>query len=344
MRREKGHVPPFMQKCYSASMSAATKISYALMAALLLALVVFRMGHVLLAALFAFMLAEALFRLLRLIVSANAARKIAVAGFFILLIVVVFVFLRFLKATLITLPGIAEHALPQVMDIAQRYGIALPFENVQDLHELINSKMFGNALAITKISTSATREVFHIIIGIVAAALFFMSGKSPEYKNNLFDAVREETNKRIRKFMASFEKVFGAQIGISAINTALTALFIYSIGMPHVAFLATMTFIIGIMPIVGNLITNTVIVITALGMSLNAALIALVFLVCIHKLEYFLNSRIIGSSVDMPMWQMLMAIFVGDVMLGIPGIMLAPAILHYVKVELQAIPVSRDMR
>ncbi|MFA5162315.1 MAG: AI-2E family transporter [Elusimicrobiales bacterium] len=323
-------------------MTLATKISYALMASLLLALVVFHMGHVLLAALFAFMLTGAAFKLLKPYFSPGMARRIAVAVFFVLLIVVSFVFLRFVKTTLVTLPTIMARALPQVTAIAQTYGVDLPFEDVQGLQELIHSKMMGNALAITKMSTSATREIFHIFIGIVAAALFFMSGKAPEYKNNLFDAVRAETNKRIRKFMASFEKVFGAQIVISAINTALTALFIYFIGMPHVIFLATMTFTIGIMPIVGNLVTNTVIVITALGMSLHAALFALVFLVSIHKLEYFLNSRIIGSNIDMPMWQMLMAIFVGDVMLGIPGIMLAPAILHYVKSELQAIPVNRE--
>ncbi|HBA60599.1 MAG TPA: hypothetical protein DCZ92_07235 [Elusimicrobia bacterium] len=320
------------------NMSTATRISYALMGLILLAIIGFGMGHVVLASLFSFMFMEMIYRGLKGRLPGAFTRWLSSVLFLIAAVITLFVFLRFIKQTLLTLPRIVEVALPQVMDLAQKYGVDLPFDNFQDLREFANNKILANALSITRASTLLTKEVFHMAIGVAAAVFFFLGGKTPKYEPNLFDAVRKETNARIRRFTYSFEKVFGAQIAISLINTALTAIFLYAISMPHLAFLSTMTLIIGIMPILGNIITNTVIVITALGLSLNIAVLALAFLVFIHKLEYFLNSKIMGASVNLPMWQMLIAILIGNTIMGIPGIMLSPAILHYIKSELLSIP------
>jgi predicted PurR-regulated permease PerM len=53
----------------------------------------------------------------------------------------------------------------------------------------------------------------------------------------------------------------------------------------------------------------------------------------IHKLEYFLNSKIIGSRIKNPMWLTLIGLLIGERLMGIPGMILAPVVLHYVKVE-----------
>ncbi len=319
-------------------MTTASRISYAFMALLLLAILIFHMGHVVLAALFSFMFMEAIFRAARYRVPGRLARWISAIIFIISAVFIIGVFLRFIKQTLLTLPGIVEAALPQLMDLAQKHGVDLPFANFQDFREFVNNKILANALNITVVSTLLTWEVFNMIVGVLAAVFFFIGGRAPKYEANLFDAVRKETNARIRKFMYSFERVFGAQIVISVINTILTGLFLYVIAMPHFAFLTTMTLVVGVLPIIGNIITNTVIVITALGISSNKAMFALAFLVLIHKLEYFLNSKVMGASVNLPMWQMLIAILIGNTIMGIPGIMLAPAILHYIKSELQSVP------
>jgi len=63
------------------------------------------------------------------------------------------------------------------------------------------------------------------------------------------------------------------------------------------------------------------------------AFIALIFLVVIHKLEYFLNSKIIGDRIKNPMWLTLLGLVLGEKLMGIPGMILAPVVLHYIKVE-----------
>ena len=80
---------------------------------------------------------------------------------------------------------------------------------------------------------------------------------------------------------------------------------------------------------------------TALTVSPNAAVLALVFLIVSHKAEYFLNSRIIGSRIDTPMWQVLLGLLMCEALMGVPGVILAPAVLHYAREELRAIRVDR---
>ena len=131
----------------------------------------------------------------------------------------------------------------------------------------------------------------------------------------------------------------GAQITISFINTALTAIFLMAVHMPHATLLIAVTFLCGLVPIVGNLLSNTIIVFVALTVSLKLAISALVFLVVIHKLEYLLNSKIIGDRIRNPVWLTLIALILGERLMGIPGLILAPVVLNYLRVEMLTVEV-----
>jgi predicted PurR-regulated permease PerM len=93
-------------------------------------------------------------------------------------------------------------------------------------------------------------------------------------------------------------------------------------------------------PVIGNLISNTVMVSIALTVSPRLALASLIFLVVIHKLEYFLNSKIIGDRINSPLWVTLLALVLGERLLGVPGMILAPVVLNYVRTEASTIPVA----
>jgi predicted PurR-regulated permease PerM len=89
--------------------------------------------------------------------------------------------------------------------------------------------------------------------------------------------------------------------------------------------------------VVGNLISNTVIVVISLSHSLSTAAMALLFLVTIHKLEYFLNAKIIGTQINAKAWELLTAMLIMESMFGIPGVIAAPVLYAYLKTELVAL-------
>jgi predicted PurR-regulated permease PerM len=125
----------------------------------------------------------------------------------------------------------------------------------------------------------------------------------------------------------------GAQILISLINTALTTAFLLLNHFPYAGVIIVLTFMCGLLPIIGNLMSNTLIVGVGITLSPRTALLALLFLVLLHKLEYFLNSKIVGDRIKNPMWLTLLGLVIGEVLMGVPGMILAPAVLHYIKVE-----------
>jgi predicted PurR-regulated permease PerM len=82
-------------------------------------------------------------------------------------------------------------------------------------------------------------------------------------------------------------------------------------------------------------LSNTLIVGVAFTMpnGPRMSLIALIFLVLVHKLEYFLNSKIVGDRIKNPMWLTLIGLVIGEKLMGVPGLILAPVVLHYIKIE-----------
>jgi predicted PurR-regulated permease PerM len=94
------------------------------------------------------------------------------------------------------------------------------------------------------------------------------------------------------------------------------------------------TFIVGLLPVIGNLISNTVIVAIALSVSFPAAVMSLTFLIVIHKFEYFLNARIVGGQIEARTWELLIAMLVMEAAFGIPGVIAAPIFYAYIKREL----------
>ncbi len=105
--------------------------------------------------------------------------------------------------------------------------------------------------------------------------------------------------------------------------------------LPFVFTLILLTFIAGLIPVLGNILSNTVIVVVSLGYSLPVAGASLVFLVVIHKLEYFVNARIVGWQIQAHSWELLIAMLLMESAFGLPGIVAAPIYYAWGKAELR---------
>ena len=177
----------------------------------------------------------------------------------------------------------------------------------------------------------------HILIATVAALLLSVDSFSTLAKAQPFAKAMRE---RIQLFGKAFENIVFAQIKISAINTLLTGIFLliilphFGVNLPYNKTLVVVTFFAGLLPVIGNLISNTIITVISIGISLKVAIAALVFLVGVHKLEYFINAKIVGSKIHAAAWELLLALLVMETLFGITGLLIAPILYAYIKSEL----------
>ena len=102
----------------------------------------------------------------------------------------------------------------------------------------------------------------------------------------------------------------------------------FGVQLPFVKTMMLVTFVVGLMPVLGNLVSNTVIVIISLSHSLYIAAASLAFLVVIHKLEYFVNARIIGGQIKARAWELLIAMVAMEAAFGVQGVIAAPDYLR----------------
>jgi predicted PurR-regulated permease PerM len=180
----------------------------------------------------------------------------------------------------------------------------------------------------------------HMIMGGLLAILVFfrhITHHDEEKRGPLARALLDKAD----RFAHAFGRVATAQVKISAVNTILTGLYLlvvlplFGIRVPFATTLVVITFLCGLIPVLGNLISNTVITILSMGISIGTAAASLTFLVVIHKLEYLINSRIVGGETDSQAWEILLAIIIGEAAFGVGGVVLAPIVYAFVKRELR---------
>ena len=179
--------------------------------------------------------------------------------------------------------------------------------------------------------------VLHAYVGLLIGALAAVRPSTGALR-----PLAQQLHLRITRFGEAFRQIVAAQFWIAAFNTLLTAAFLllvlplWDLALPYTPALITLTFVAGLVPIVGNLVCNAVITIVGLSVSPGAAVACLAFLVLIHKAEYVINAKVVGQRTHMGVWELLSVMFVAEALFGAAGLVAAPLFYAYLKKELFA--------
>ncbi len=209
--------------------------------------------------------------------------------------------------------------------------------DADELREKLTGWLRAHSGAVGGAGMIAGRVFAHILIGLVIGALLALRDTGTRAERAPLAAIVTEQAGRLAD---AFRRVVFAQAWIAGINGAFTAAYLLlilplcGVHLPLAKTLVLLTLFAGLLPIIGNLISNSAIVIVSLSISLPVAVASLVFLIAVHKLEYFLNARIIGSHIRSRAWELLLAMVLMEALFGIGGVIAAPIYYAYFKNEL----------
>ncbi|GLW60202.1 MAG: hypothetical protein WHS85_06520 [Hydrogenophilus sp.] len=233
--------------------------------------------------------------------------------------------------------------LEQLRGLLPAWASYLP-DSVDTVRREVIVWLKANAAAVQSWGLHTARGIGYVILGLVigglaAVQVAWASSDAPNPKPlpPLAQAIFDYT----RELVASFTQVVFAQVKISLVNTALTAVFLVGIlpllgrTLPLTPVLLVVTFVAGLLPVVGNLISNTITTLVALSVSVIDAVLALGWLVFIHKLEYFLNAHIIGNRIRSHAWEILTMMVVLEAAFGVAGVVSAPVFFAQLKSTLR---------
>ncbi len=193
----------------------------------------------------------------------------------------------------------------------------------------------SRAYALTGFGTAGLRGAILVYVGLIVGALIVGTASAQSEA-----PLRASLVRRGRHFITAFRQIVLAQIWIAGFNALCTAMFLLialplaGVNMPYTSSLIALTFVGGLIPIVGNLLCNSVMTVLGVSISPMVGLACLLFLIAIHKFEYFINAKIVGKRTDTAAWEILVVMIAGEAIFGVPGLVAAPLYYAYTKTEL----------
>ncbi|WP_298266850.1 hypothetical protein [Geobacter sp.] len=209
---------------------------------------------------------------------------------------------------------------------------------IEGLRQQLVEMLGDHVQKLSVVGMEGVKVFAHVLLGMVVGGMAAVHHfREHDQAPPLVGALRS----RLRALATAFDKVVFAQVKISGLNAAFTAVYLlvalplFGVHLPMATLLVLLTFAVGMLPMVGNLVSNTVIFLISLGVSLGVGIASLLFLVLIHKAEYFMNARIVGHEVQATAWELLSAMLLLEATFGIAGLVAAPVVYAWLKAEVK---------
>ena len=248
--------------------------------------------------------------------------------------------LLFKSGGLERLMQLVADTLDQIRATAPAWIVERLPQSADAMQHAVSEWLRGHAHDVQRWSGMALKILVHIIIGL-AIGLMAATARRRAPQDTPRRPLVVLARARMMQLATAFGDVFAAQLRISFINATLTGLYLLVV-LPMLGYhvplgptLVGFTFFASLVPIIGNLLSNAAITVAALTVGLWIGVASLGFLIVIHKLEYFLNARIVGGRTNVPTYTMLGAMVVLEAAFGLGGLVAAPVYAAWLTRELR---------
>jgi predicted PurR-regulated permease PerM len=227
--------------------------------------------------------------------------------------------------------------LDQIRNTAPQWMVARLPDSAAAMQEAISTWLRSHAGQVQHWGRQALNVLIHLLLGL---AIGLMAGAAGPPRQPV-PMILRLAQARLEQLALAFIDIVAAQLRISLINTTLTAVYLLGVlpalgyHVPLATTLVAFSFFASLLPIIGNLLSNAAIILAALTVSLGLGVASLAFLVVIHKLEYFLNARIVGGRIRVATYALLASMLVLEAAFGVAGLIAAPVYCAWLTRELR---------
>ena len=214
----------------------------------------------------------------------------------------------------------------------------LPFD-AQSFKTLLLGLMKDHLDVVRHLTADGFKSFFNLVGGVFFGCLIFGSHRIHSFPSKT-DRLASHLLARFSTLKSAFIMVFVTQFKIACVNACCLGFYVFvilplfSIHLPLGLPLVVISFLVCLIPVAGNLISNLFLVVVSLSSSFSVAVISLLFMILIHKLEYFLSARFLGGHLQARTYELLLAMLLFESGFGLPGLLLAPLYYSYFKLEL----------
>ena len=209
------------------------------------------------------------------------AKQVVVAGLAVLIVVglallawKVIVFFHSESTSIPTLLRKMAEALESLRAKLPGWLVTFLPENAGAMSTDVVAALRARAATMQEAGKGIAQLLAHVLVGLILGAVIALVAETTGEKHRpLATALLE----RASRLCTAFRAVVFAQVRISGLNTALTVLYLFvvlpglGVHLPLSKTMVALTFLAGMLPVVGNLISNSVIVVVSLSVSFAVA-------------------------------------------------------------------------
>lgn len=190
----------------------------------------------------------------------------------------------------------------------------------------------------------------NLFIAIILS-LFFLLEKEKvmrftiKFKGSKIGGLFKELEYFGKKFVQSFGKVIEVQFLIAIVNSILSTVFLWIFGFPNLFALAIMIFLLGLVPVMGVIVS--LVPLCAIAFKIGGVvkiIYVLVMVAVVHAVEtYFLNPKFMSSKTHLPIFYTFMILLVSEHFLGVWGLIVGVPIFMFL-LDIVEVPVGKTPR
>jgi predicted PurR-regulated permease PerM len=200
----------------------------------------------------------------------------------------------------------------------------------------------GGAL---RIGADIINGTFGVLL-VVVITIYFVASLDV-MKNALYDLVpgskRAGFAEIAEEIFDSIGKYLSGQVIIAVTNATFSFILLTIMGVRYAGILAFIALFITLIPVVGSVISTTLMVLVSLFTSPAAALVVGIVMIVYMQLEaYLLTPRIIGKAIKIPASLVLIGAVIGGTLLGLLGALVASPVVASILLILKKVVVPRQ--
>ncbi|MGN7355898.1 MULTISPECIES: AI-2E family transporter [unclassified Paenibacillus] len=183
----------------------------------------------------------------------------------------------------------------------------------------------------------------------IIMSLFFMLEKekvtnfTEKFRESKLSYVYDELAYFGNKFTYSFGKVIEVQFLISVINACFSTLFLWIMGFPNLFALGIMIFLLGLIPVMGVIVSLVPLCAIAFGIGgIPKVIYILVMVAVLHAFEaYVMNPKFMSDKTHLPIFYTFAVLIVSEHFFGVWGLILGVPVFMFL-LDLLDVPVNHS--
>lgn len=205
----------------------------------------------------------------------------------------------------------------------------LGINNIDELYKKFIDYINNNLVIVS----GSAIVLFKVLIGFILGFVFHFSTIEHKQEETLEAAIINDLTKYGNKIFIAFRNIIEIQIIVAILNTfiiSILSLGFYLSGetLPFWYIIIPMTTILSLIPVVGNLLINLMLVLCTIQISLTYVLIGVGSFLIAHKLELIVIGQKIKQKIDISFILVLLSMLLGELLFhSMSGMLLGMVIM-----------------